>query len=127
MSGEGHLSPRPLIEAPLQFRMRSGGAQVNADRAFLLCPKCDAPCFIRRSERITPKVKHLTAHCTNTGCGHTFLAEVTFVHSFSPGLIDRPDLDLPVCPRDQVPHVVPPRADGPAPDPDQISMFEGPS
>jgi len=112
---------RPLIEAPLELRRRSGGEKAR-DAAFIICPKCDAPCTIRRSERITPTVKHLTAICTNSGCGHTFLCEVAFVHSFSPGLIDRPDLNLKQCPREQVPHVLPPSRDGPV---DQISMFEG--
>ncbi len=113
---------RPLIEAPLQFRLRSGGGLAK-DTAFVTCPKCDAPCFIRRSERITERVKHLHAHCTNTGCGHTFMSELSFVHSFNPGIIDRPDLDLPMCPRDQVPHVLPPRGGGD--EPDQMTMFSG--
>ncbi|WP_260925377.1 ogr/Delta-like zinc finger family protein [Novosphingobium sp. 9] len=106
----------------MAFRLRSGGSQSGRDAAFVLCPKCEAPAFIRRSERITPKVKHLHAHCTNTGCGHTYMVEVSFVHSFNPGLIDRPDLDLPVCPVDQVPHVLPPSR-GAEPDDDQMSMF----
>lgn len=116
----GKLHGQPLIEAPLEFRVRSGGAPAK-DSAFITCPKCEAPCFIRRSERITERVKHLHAHCTNTGCGHTFLAEVNFVHSFNPGLVDRPDLDLPHCPRDKIPHVMPPRSDDPPAD--QMSMF----
>jgi hypothetical protein len=29
------------------------------------------------------------------------------VHSFNPGLIDRPDLDLKVCPREQIPRPAP--------------------
>lgn len=118
MSGEGHLQARPLVHAPLEFRMRNGGSQ--ARRAFLLCPKCDAPAFIRSSERITATVKHMNAHCTNTGCGHTFLMELSFVHSFNPGLIDRPDLNLKVCPREQIPHVLPPEK--PRED-NQLSMF----
>lgn len=112
----------PLIEAPLEFRLRSGGTLAR-DAAFATCPKCDAPCFIRRTERITPTTKHLVCHCTNSGCGHTFLAELVFVHSYNPGLVERPDLDLPICPRDHVPHVLPPARDGP--DEDQISMFKG--
>jgi hypothetical protein len=120
MNPGGKLSGQPFIEAPLEFRLRSGGAPAK-DAAFITCPKCEAPCFIRRSERITERVKHLHAHCTNTGCAHTFLAEVSFVHSFSPGLLDRKDLDLPICPRDKVPHVLPPR--GGEDHPDQHSMF----
>lgn len=120
MSGEGHLQSRPLIHAPLEFRMSSRGTQ--ASRALILCPKCDAPAYIRRSQRITETVKHLTCHCTNTGCGHTWLAELAFVHSFNPGLIDRADLNLKVCPRDQVPHVFPTEKED---DARQLSMFTG--
>ncbi len=111
---------RPLIEAELEFRLRSGGGPAK-DSAFIVCPKCDAPCFIRKSLRLTQTVKHLICHCTDSGCGHIFRAEVAFIHSLVEGNIDRPDLDLPVCPRDQVPHVRPPARDGP--DPDQVSMF----
>lgn len=123
MNDDGYrMGPRAsLVYAPLEFRMRSGGAP-SKDSAFITCPKCEAPCFIRRSDRITVRVKHLTAHCTNTGCAHTFLAEVSFVHSFSPGLIERPDLNLPVCPRDKVPHVMPAARSGA--DDNQMSMFD---
>lgn len=120
MSGEGILRGGPLIHAPLQFRLRSGGA-LSKDSALITCPKCEAPAYIRRSVRVTATVKHLHAHCTNTGCGHTFMSEIVFVHSFNPGLIDRPDLNLPQCPADQIPHVLPPSRD--EPDDSQMSMF----
>jgi len=120
MSGEGILRGGPLIHAPLEFRLRSGGA-LSKDSALITCPKCEAPAFIRRSSRVTATVKHLHAHCTNTGCGHTFMSEIVFVHSFNPGLISRPDLDLPQCPADQIPHVLPPSRDGA--DDNQASMF----
>lgn len=112
---------QPLIEAPLSFRVRSGGQQAKGD-ALVLCPKCDAPCTIRHSVRVTETVKDIVCHCTNTGCAHTFLSQISFVYSYNPGLIDRPDLDLPVCPRDRVPHIIPPSRHGDG-DPDQISMF----
>lgn len=114
------LNGRPLIEAELEFRLRSGGAPAK-DSAFMVCPKCEAPCFIRKSQRLTPTVKHLICHCTDSACGHTFRSEVVFIHSLVEGNIQRPDLNLPVCPRDQVPHVRPPvRSEA---DTDQISMF----
>lgn len=122
MSGEGLLQSRPLIQAPLQLRINSGGR--SKANSLILCPKCDAPGVIRRSCRVTPTVKHIDVHCTNTGCGHTFMMELVFVHSYVPGLVDRPDLNLPVCPREQVPHVLPPTRDGPDDDPDQMSMFD---
>ncbi|WP_374406560.1 ogr/Delta-like zinc finger family protein [Pelagerythrobacter sp.] len=122
MSGEGAiLASGPLIEAPLEFRLRSGG-KLSPDRAFVVCPKCNAPAGIRHSERVTHTVKHLIAHCSNSGCGHIFRMELVFVHSLVEGNIVRPDLELPVCPRDQVPHVLPPVRDGPDEE-EQRSMF----
>lgn len=123
MNAPGRItSTGPLIEAPLAFRLRSGG-KPSKDDALVICPKCEAPCFIRKSDRVSERVKHILAHCTNTGCAHTFLLELVFVHSISPGLIDRPDLDLPICPSNRVPNVIPPRRD--KDDGDQISMFSG--
>ena len=108
MSGEGGaLVKGPMVEAPLQFRLQPGGAK-SGPRCFLLCPKCDQPAFVRRSERMTPTVTQMVCHCTNSGCGHVFRADIAFVHSLVEGNIDRPDLQLPVCPRDKVAHVVPP-------------------
>lgn len=108
MSGEGGgLIKGPLVEAKLQFRMQPGGSKAGAS-CFLLCPKCDAPAFIRRSERMSEQTTQMTCHCTDSGCGHIFRADIVFVHTLVEGNVDRPDLNLPVCPRDQVPHVRPP-------------------
>jgi hypothetical protein len=99
--------------------MRNGGTQ--ASRAFVLCPKCDAPA----SSAVRADHRHGQAperHCTNTGCGHTWLNELTFVHSFNPGLIDRPDLNLKVCPREQIPTSCPRKT---GEDDSQLSMFSG--
>ncbi|MXO73544.1 ogr/Delta-like zinc finger family protein [Alteraurantiacibacter buctensis] len=120
MSGEGALHGGPLAYAPLQFRMASGGR--NSSNSLVACAKCQAPAFIRDSEQLTEKVKHLICHCTNSGCGHVFKMELAFVHTLVPGNIDRPDLDLPVCPREQVTHILPPPRG--ANDADQISMFD---
>ncbi|VVT07215.1 ogr/Delta-like zinc finger family protein [Erythrobacter sp. EC-HK427] len=108
MSGEGAaLIKGPLIEAPLQFRMESGGKRASRN-SFVNCPKCDAPAFVRRSDRVTETTTQLVCHCTDSGCGHTYRADIVFVHTLVEGNIERPDLDLPVCPRDQVPHIRPP-------------------
>ena len=119
MNAQVPVTGSRLIEADLEFRLRSGGAPAK-DSAFVLCPKCEAPCFIRKSIRLTRTVKHLICHCTDTGCGHNFMAEVAFVHTFTIGNLPQPE-DLPVCPREDVPQVWPPSRDGP--DPDQMSMF----
>ena len=108
MSGEGGgLVKGPLIEAKMQFRLQPGGRKSGAG-CFVNCPKCEQPAFIRRSERVTPMVTQMVCHCTNSGCGHTYRADIVFVHSLVEGNVERPDLALPVCPRDEVPHVVPP-------------------
>ena len=121
MSGVGGgLIGGPLVEAPLQFRLRPGGRS-SGDGCFLRCPKCDAPAFIRKSERKTPQVTQMTCHCTNSGCGHIFAADIVFVHSLVEGNIDRPALALPVCPRDKVPHVLPPEVSTAA---DEPSFFD---
>jgi len=108
MSGEGSgLIKGPLVEAPLQFRLQPGGRKSGAS-CFMLCPKCDAPAFIRRSERMSEQTTQMTCHCTDSGCGHIFRADIVFVHTLVEGNIDRPDLNLAVCPREEVPHVRPP-------------------
>lgn len=128
MTGCGASLPsRPLVEAPLAFRLQNGGP-ASGDRALVTCPKCNAPAFIRRSERLTELVKVMTCHCTSSGCGHIFEAQIVVTATLVPGLVERPDLNLPVRPRDQVPHVMPPKRGGD--DPDQVSMFDashGPS
>jgi hypothetical protein len=121
MSGTGALH-MPLIEAPLAFRLRSGGAQAK-DKAFITCPNCEAPMFVRHSTRETETVKHLVVHCTNSGCGLIGMEELVFVHFYNPGACLRPDLNLKPCPRHLIPHIVPPSADT---DDGQISMFGGP-
>ena len=113
MSGEGAaMISGPLVEAPLEFRLQPGGRRAG-ESCFLRCPKCDTQAFIRRSDRLTPTVTQMDCHCTNTACGHTWRADIVFVHSLVTGNIDRPDLDLPICPREKVAHVVPPARAGP--------------
>lgn len=110
----------PLIEAPLEFRLRSGGAQSR--EALVTCPKCGAPAFIRRSDRISETYKVLSAHCTNTGCGATADWDLALKWMINPGLVARPDLNLPTCPREKITHVLPPsNRDA---DDGQTSMFE---
>lgn len=98
---------RPMVEAPMQFRLQPGGKK-SGEGCFLRCAKCDAPGFIRRSERITEQTTQMLVHCTDTGCGHTWRADIVFVHTIVEGNIERPDLNLPVCPREEVTHVRPP-------------------
>jgi len=109
----------PRVHAPLQMRQRSGGAPAK-DKAFVTCPVCDAPMFIRRSDRTTRTVKQLEGHCSNSGCSATGAFDLALVHLYNPGLF--PDPDLPVCPPNKVPQVYPPPRD--PDDGRQISMFE---
>jgi hypothetical protein len=79
--------------------------------------------MIRRSERPSVTVTQMTVHCTDSACGHIWVADIVFVHSLVEGNIDRPDLSLPVCPKDNLVHVRPPSRDGPD---GQESLFEPP-
>lgn len=106
----------PMIEAPMEFRLQPGGRRAGKS-CFLQCPKCDTQAFIRRSDRVTETTTQMICHCTNSACGHTWRADIVFVHSLVPGAIDRSDLNLPECPREQVPHVVPPARAGPEKEP----------
>ena len=59
MSGAGGgLISGPMVHAPLQFRLAPGGRSAGST-CFLLCPRCDAPAFIRRSERKTEQVTQM--------------------------------------------------------------------
>ena len=112
MSGapEALAKARPMVEAPLRFRLKPGGRKAR-NGSFLICPKCNAPSFIRDSEYLSERVTQMICHCTDSACGHTYRADIVFVHTLVPGNIDRPDLDLPVCEREKVAHVRPPGHD----------------
>lgn len=122
MSGEGSAPSRPLVFAPLEFRlqMAEDGAK---GRASMYCPNCGAPAFIRDSERVTTTYRWMDYHCTNTACMMAFRAELAVVKVLNPGMAMRDDLHVPVALREEVAHVMPPR--GGDADPDQVSMFEG--
>ena len=111
---------RHMVEAPLKLRLQPGGKR-GGDGCFVRCPKCEAPGMIRRSDRPTPTVTQMTVLCTDPACGHTWRADIVFVHTLSPGTIERPDLDLPVCPKSELVHVRPPSRDGPD---GQESLFD---
>ena len=117
MSGTGALS---MMHAPMQLRFSAGGT--TAKNSFINCPKCHAPAPVRSSKQETDLVKHLFCLCSNTGCGHTFKMELSFIYTISPGPIERDDLNLPVCPKNEIVHVLPPPRGGA--DDEQSSMFE---
>lgn len=120
MSGTGGgLIRGHMVHAPMEFRLQPGGSR-GGEGCFLRCPKCETQAAIRRSEKLTPLVTQLDALCSNTACGHTFRVQLEITHSISPGNIDRPDLHLPILPRDQLVHVVPPPRGS---DPDQPSFL----
>ena len=121
-SGGGLVSPRAMVEAPMMFRAGSGGASATRN-SFINCAKCGAPGRIRRSAHLSEVVTQLDVHCTDTACGHTWRADIVFVHSICEGNIDRPDLNLKVCPPEKRVHVRPPSGED---DDDQCSMFEPP-
>jgi len=112
---------RKMIFAPMMLRFQPGGKK-SGKGCFLQCAKCDAPAVIRRSDRPSPVVTQLIGICTDAACGHTFRADIVFVHSLSPGTIDRPDLALPVCPPKDLTHIRPPSEA--EPDASEPTFFE---
>lgn len=95
-------------------------------RATITCPVCNNGGIIRDSEQVTPLVTDLNCHCSNTGCGHTWKSQISFVYTISPSAIARDDLDLPQAPANFVRHIYPPGSipRGHAPDPDQLTIFD---
>lgn len=118
----GGLIAAPMVRAPIDFRAEPGGARATKN-SFLNCAKCKAPGRIRRSQLMSETVTQMTVHCTNSACGHIWKSDIVFVHSLVEGNIDRPDLNLPVCPKEELVHVYPP---GGGEDDEQVSMFEPP-
>lgn len=60
------------------------------------CPHCESPATIRSSEEVTILHRDLWLICTNADCGHSWKAQLSFVHSISLPANPRPGLDLPV-------------------------------
>lgn len=96
-----------IIRSPLDLRLGSGGGRAGS-RALIRCLKCDAPCVIRSSVTQSAMVKDLHCSCTNTGCGHTFVSQLSFLHTINAGSLQCPDLDLPLCRDDEIVHILPP-------------------
>jgi hypothetical protein len=113
----------PLVEAPLRAQIRPGGASARRDRAFLICLACNAPLFIRDSERETDTVKKLTLACSNTGCAETSVWDVSLRYLLVPGHHHNEERGLPICPHHQVPQIYPP-SNSADDDDGQSSMFE---
>lgn len=112
MSGEGVIPVRNVV---MTKRVRRGT---------IICPVCRDDAAIRHSEQITDLVKHFLIHCQNTGCGHTWKAQMSFVYTISPSAIERPDLVLPQAPAEYVRHIYPSGPPAPVPDPNQFTMFD---
>lgn len=63
-----------------------------------LCPHCDTPGAVRTSRQLTPTYKQFYFACRNESCGHSWLAELTVVHSITPSARPRAGLHLRMGP-----------------------------
>jgi Ogr/Delta-like zinc finger len=88
------------VASPPESRVFSGGYR-------LICPYCNSSSTIRHSEQVTETVRNIYAACRNLDCGHTWKAQLSFVHTISPSAVPRPDLHLPKCPDDYEHQVFP--------------------
>lgn len=61
-----------------------------------LCPHCASRCGTVKTRQITETYREVTYCCSNTACGHVFVAEVNAVRTLSPSLIPNPEITLPV-------------------------------
>jgi hypothetical protein len=92
-------------------------------RGTMTCPVCNDVAMIRDSDQETPLVKAIWCMCANPDCGLTWKAQIALVYVLSPSAIARPDLDLPQPPAGYQRRIYAAGPPGPAPDPNQFSMF----
>lgn len=71
-------------------------AAARKRRAMADCPHCDAPGIIRSSELVTPLHRDFYFTCSNPKCGHSWKAQLSFVHTISLPSQQREGLQLPV-------------------------------
>jgi hypothetical protein len=77
-------------------------------RALAHCPHCQSPGIIRTSAPVTILVRDIYFLCTNPECGHSWKAQLSFLHTISQPATPRAGLDLPVSP---IRRSQPPQAD----------------
>lgn len=66
---------------------------------YIVCPHCDGPAVIRRSEQITATVRELNALCDNDKCGCRFVAQIVAVRTIQPSLRPNAAIMLPLSVR----------------------------
>lgn len=98
-----------------------GLASIAPRRAFRRCPHCRAQAMIRSSEEVTLTVKQMSMICTNPDCGHTWVDQLTPVHTICPSQIPNPEVHIPPCPGGYERRHF--RSTDPPEDPDQLQMF----
>lgn len=70
----------------------------RARRAMAECPHCDEPGIIRSSEMVTPLIRDFYFACSNPKCGHSWKAQMSFVHTISQPTQPREGLELKMSP-----------------------------
>ena len=108
------------MNAPLPAGFDDGTGRARPKGATMLCPHCDSIARVVSSEGVSPTVRTVYYACPLVTCGHTWQAQLAFVHTISPSGCPRPGLDLPI--RTPVRRI----ATGPPDDeddPDQLKMF----
>jgi hypothetical protein len=58
------------------------------------CPHCQQLANVRSSKELTPTYKELRFQCSNTDCGHTFVASFTIERTIVPSACPNPRIKL---------------------------------
>lgn len=65
-------------------------------RAFMRCPHCDSPSFVRSSVMHSKLLRESLLQCKNALCGHTFSAFTEIVRTISPSACPNGEICLPL-------------------------------
>ena len=77
---------------------RGASLKTYPERAMARCPHCVSAGKIRTSEEVTILHREIIFICSNTDCGHSWKAQMSFVHSIAVPTKQRPGLNLAVSP-----------------------------
>ena len=58
------------------------------------CPHCNALCTTRKTVQITGMYREITFVCSNSECGHVFVASLTPIRTLSPSATPDPKIKL---------------------------------
>ena len=79
-------------------RKFAAGNKLSRSGTTARCPHCESPGIVRTSTEMTILCRDVYFICSNVECGHSWKAQLSFVHTIGRPANPRPDLHLPVSP-----------------------------